>query len=154
MGNSFSKLKKKLKHRFAKSKRESGGTGAGAHGYSVDQVGPPPRAEPPVVAGGSHDRDGNGANADEQRVRSTDRPQQPDEPESVPARGSENDEERGEANIDGRVVSYSHPPMDVEVTMESGDSRDGNDPDGKKVERGYLSPSTASIPHSGTPDGM
>jgi hypothetical protein len=151
---SFSSLKKKVKRRLAGRKRESGRTGAGARGESVDPAGPPPQAEPPVVAGGHHDGDGNGANADGQQVHSTDRPQQPDEPESVPAHGSENDQERGEGDVDERVVRYSHPRPDAEMTVESGRGRDGKDPDGKKVEQAYPSLSTASIPHSGTPDRM
>ena len=126
---SVSRLKKKLKHQLTGSKRESGGTGAGVYGESVDPAGPLPQAEPPFVAGGHHDRDENVANADGWRVSPTDRPQQPDEPESVPAHGSENDQER------------------------SGRSRDADDGKGKKVERDHPSPSTASIPHSGTPGG-
>ena len=80
---SVSRLKKKLKHRVTGSKRESGRTGTGVQGESVDPAGPPPRTEPPVVAGDRHDRDGNGANAGVRQVCSTDRLQQPDEPESV-----------------------------------------------------------------------
>lgn len=125
MGNSFSRLKKGIKHRF---KRGSGRTGAGVYGKGVNPASPPPRAEPPVVAGGRHNRDGNEANAGERRVRSTDRLQRPDEPEYVPAHGSESDQER------------------------SGRDRDGNDGEGKRVERVYPSPSTALISHSGAPD--
>ena len=134
---SLSKLKKKFKQRRTGSQRESG---SDAHRESVDQAGPPPRAESPVVAGHYHDRDGNGANPDGRR------PQQPDEPESMPAHGS--------GNIDGRVVNYSHSHPDVEVTVGSGPSQDRNDPGGQEVERVYPSPSAPSIPHSGTPDSM
>ena len=148
---SFSRLKKKLKHRLTGSKREPGRTGAGEHGESINPAGPHTRAESPVVAGGRRDRGGDGANVDGRRARSTDRPQQPDEPESAPASGSENDQERREADADGRVISYSRLRPDVEVTAGSGSSRDGGDPDGK-AERVYPSPSPASIPHSETPD--
>jgi len=136
--DSVSRLKKKLKHRLTGSKREPGGTGASTHSEeSVDPAGPLPQAEPLVVAGGHHDRDGNGANVDGRRVRSTDWPQQPDELGSVPAHRSDSDQERREA--------------DIEVTTRSGNSRDGTDSDGK-TERVCPSPSIASIPHSGTSD--
>ena len=92
----LSLMKKEFKHWLTGNKHESGRTGAGARGEGVDQVGLPPRAAPPVVADDRHNRDGNGANADEQRVRSTDRPQQPDELEPVPVHGSENNQERRE----------------------------------------------------------
>jgi len=59
---------------------------------------------------------------------------------------------KGEADVDGRVVSYSYPRPDVEVTVGSGHSRDENDAGGKKVERVYPFQSNASIPQSGTPN--
>ena len=138
--SSFSKLKKKFKHRRTGSKREAGRTGSSAHVEGVDQAGPSPRAESPAVASGRQDRDGNGANTDGRRS------QQQDEPESMPTHGS--------GNVDGRVVNYSHTHPDVEVTVASGPSRDRNDLSGQEVERVYPSPPAPSIPHSGTPDSM
>jgi len=145
MRDSVSRLKKKIKHRLAGSKDKSRGTGSKADRESIDSAGPPPQAEPHVVAGSRHDSEGNEANADGRRVSSMDRPLQPDidEAESVPARGSENDQEKGEADISRREVSQ-HPG--VKVAVGSGCVRDGNDDGGQKVERGYISPSTASIP--------
>ena len=117
--DSVSRLKKKLKHRPSWSKRESG-----AHGESVDPAGPPPRAEPHIIAGGRHDLGGSGSNTDGRRVLSTDPPPQP-----------EDDQEMRKA--------------DIEIVMESGRGRDENDTDGQKVEQTHPSPSTALIPHSG-----
>ena len=108
---SVSRLKKKVKHRLTRSKRESGATGAGAHGESVDPAGPPPPTEPPIVAGGRHDQDGSGANADGRRVRSADKPQQPDEPGSVPAHGSKNNQDGKDA--DGEEAEPSPPTPSI-----------------------------------------
>jgi hypothetical protein len=74
----------------------------------------------------------------------------------MPAPRSENDREGGEADVDGKEVSERdlHPYLDVEIVVESGPGREGNDANGQKVERVYPSPSTPSIPHSGKPDGM
>lgn len=64
---SVSRLKKKIKHRLAGSKRESRGMGSGVDTENVDSAGPPPQAEPRVVTGGRHDLEGN--NDDEQSVK-------------------------------------------------------------------------------------
>jgi hypothetical protein len=135
---SFSGLKKKLKHRLTASKRKPDRTGADADGERVDSTDSFLWPEPHVVAGGGHEREGNGANAGQ--VRSTGRPPQPGEPEPVPGRGTETDQEGGEA--------------DVEVTVGSGYSREEDDTNGEKVERVYPSPSTPPIPRGGTPDSM
>lgn len=72
----------------------------------------------------------------------------------MPAPGNENDQERREADVNGRVISYSHLCSDVGVAVWSGSSQDGNSANGKKVERNYPSPSTTLVLHSGTPDSM
>ena len=74
--DSASRLKKQIRHRLAGSKRESRGTESGVHTESADPTGPLPRSGPHVEPGSCHDAP------------------QPDEPESVLARGSEDDLEK------------------------------------------------------------
>jgi hypothetical protein len=62
MRESFSRLKKKLKHPLTRSKRKPDKTGAGADGEKVDAGGSLPQLEPPVAAGGGRDQEGSGAN--------------------------------------------------------------------------------------------
>jgi len=146
----FSRLKKKLKERPTGSDFESQRKESGVHRENIDSVHSPPRAEPCVVAGGRHDREGNRTNTDRRRIRSVDLISQPDELESMPAHGSENDREKREAGVDGRAVGqrYSQLLPDVEVVVGSG-RREGSDPSGWKVERTYPSPSAALTPHNG-----
>ena len=68
MGNSFSKLKKNIKRRFARSKRNVDRPGAGGRGERVDASGSLPRPEPPVVTGGNRKQEGIGSNADNETV--------------------------------------------------------------------------------------
>jgi hypothetical protein len=155
MRGSFSRLRKKLKHPLAKSKRKQDRTEADASGERVDATGSLPRPEPHAVTGGDRDQEGGGANVVEGQVFSADRSLQPDEPEPVPGGESENNQE-GEADIDGREVRrmYSHPRPDVEVEVGGGLHRELNTADGEKSERVHLSPSTPSLVSSGKPDGM
>jgi len=141
MRNSFSRMKKKIKHRLVESKRKSDRAGSDASGERADSSGPLPRQEPRVAVGGGHDRGGNGTDADGRQVRSTDRA-----PESVPAGGSDNDQERGQADVDGREVSQRSSRLDPDVAVGIGCSRE--------VEEVRPSPSTPPIPHSGRPDSM
>jgi hypothetical protein len=53
--DSFSRLKKKLKHPLTRSKRKLDSSGADAGGEGVDTIGYLPQLEP-------HDREGSGAN--------------------------------------------------------------------------------------------
>ena len=143
MRGSFSRLKKKLKHPLAKSKRKQDRTEEDASGERVDATGSLPRPEPHVVTGGNRDQEGGGANVVEGQVFSADRSLQPDEPEPVP--GGESENNQGGADIDGR---------DVEIEVGSGVHRERNVADGEKSERVHLSPSTPSLVRSGKPDGM
>ena len=131
--DSFSRLKKKVKRQLGGSKREPRGTGSRAQTDSVDSAGPPTQAESHVLAGGRHKQEGT---------------PQPDEPESVPARGGEDGQE---IDVGGKDVGQR---PEAEVTVEGERGRDENDAGGKKVERAQLSSSTASIPHSGKPESM
>ena len=111
-----------------------------------------PGAEPHVVAGGSHDRERVRANAYGGQVISTVQLPQLGEPGSALARGSVNDQERREADIDEGEVKQAHSHLDsvdVEVGEGSGPAK-RKDIDGEKVERAYLSPS--SISRDGKPD--
>ena len=136
----LSKLKKKLKPRQPGNKRKPERTGTDAGGERVDSTDSLPRPEPHLLSGGDRDQEGSGANVVGGHVFSTNRPSQPDEPEPVPVRGSEDDREGGEVDVD------AHP--DVEAEGE------GNGVGGKKVEQVYPSPSTPSLVCGGRPDGM
>jgi len=123
--NPFSGLKKRIKHRLGKSKRNPDGIGANAGGERIDSTSSLQHLEPHVVAGESHDQ----VNTVGERVFSTDRPQ-PDEPESAPTHGSENGQEAEAIPRDPR------PHSDSEVGVGSGSSReverfplDGGGPD-------------------------
>lgn len=73
---------------------------------------------------------------------------QPEGPESVPARGSRDGGQDGEAEVrDGGGASqrYLEPHLDVEVAVRSGHSGE--------LEAIRPSPSTPSISHGGKPDG-
>lgn len=149
----FSKLKKKFKHRLTGRKSKSNKTAADTGGSNSTSL--RPSSDSRVVAGDGQDREGGETNADGSQVLSTNRPPQPDEPESVPARGSENDQERREADIDGSEVNQTHSLLDpdVEVAVGSEPGREGKTMDEEKVEQVYPSPSPTSIPHGGKPDG-
>ena len=152
--NVFSRLKKKTKHLLTERKRKAGRTGADASGESVHSEGSLPRPEPRVVAGGSHDQDSSGANADGRQAHPTDRPPPPGKPESVPVRGSENDQQGGEGDVDeGEGVQSRglRPRQDPEATVESGVSQGGNEAGETEVEGVESAPIPAC---SGQPDSM
>jgi len=144
--NSFSKLKKKVKH--LGSKQKPGKTGA-----DVDPENPLPQPESHVVA---DDGEGNGADGDGQLTGPIDQPPQSDKPELVPANGSENDKGGGEADIDGRRVNsmYSHLHSDVEVGAGIVPCRDGNEADGEEGGQSNSHSSPPSISRGGEPDGV
>jgi len=127
LGDSFSKLKKKVKRRLAGKKRKLDGKEAGADGEIAGSTSLLLQQEPHVVAG---DGEGSGANADGRQLCSTVPPLQPDEPAPVPVSGSENDQGEGAVDVDGREVSQNYPPLhsDIGVVMGSGPGR-GDDID-------------------------
>ena len=151
---SFSRLKKKLKHPMAGRKRKPDGIAIDAGGEGVDPAGSLPRQEPHVVADGGHNREGEGSNSDRRQIRLTDRPPLPDEPESTSARG--NDQEEGEADVNRGEASqvYSHSHSGVEVVVESEPSREGNDVDGENTERDCPPPPAPPIPRGEKPDSV
>ena len=144
MRDSFSKLKKKIKHKITGRQRKQDRTGPDAHGERADPTGSLPRPEPRVAASDGHDRDGNGTDAGGRQIRSTDRAPQL---ESLPAGGSDNDRQRGEVDVHGTEVSQrsSRLDSDAEVAVTVGSRRS------RELERVYPSSST-SVPHSGNPD--
>ena len=153
--DSFSRLKKKVKHQLTGSKPKPEKTGADVGGSRLDPTGSHLGSEPHFVASGGHDQEGRGANVDEGQITSTIQLPQPDEPNSVPTPGSANDEERGEADVDGRGIEQTHSQslsLDVGVTVGSEPS-EGKDIDGEKVERVDPSPPTASM-YGDKPDSM
>ena len=148
--DSFSQLKKKVKHRLTGKKFKPNETGADV---GVDSTGSLSGAEPRVVAGGSHDKEGEGANVGGGQAISTARPQQ-DEPGSESGRGSGNDQGRKGADISGREVNETHSHLhSVDVgAVEGSGPAEGKDTDGENVGRlVYPSPSTALVPHDGKP---
>jgi len=149
--NSLSRLKKKVKRIGGKRKPDR--TGADADGESIDPANSLPQSVSHVVAG---DGGGNGSDADGQQACSTDRPPQPNEPESVPTSGGENGRGGGDAGVDRGEVSlmYSHSHPDVEVGAGSGPGREEDGADEEGDEQFYSCSSTPSTPRIGEPDGM
>jgi len=143
--DSLSKMKKKFKHRLTGRKRKPDGTGANPGGEGADSTSSLPQPEPHVVAGESHKREGDRDNTAGERAFSTDR-SQPDGPESVSVRRSDDDQEGGEADADEGEAGHrhSHPRPDVEVMVGSGRS--------EGLEELYPSPSTPSISRAGELD--
>ena len=151
--DSFSKLKKKVKHRLTGRKPKPNETGADVGGERVDSTGSRPESEPHVVAGGSHDQGGKEPDAEGGQVLSTIRLPQSDELGSMLASESVNNRGRRGADVDGGEVEqvYSHLHSDVEV-VEGSEPVEGRDIDEEKVERVDPSPSTTSIPHDRKPN--
>ena len=142
---SFSRLKKKVKHRLAGSAPKQKNTGANVGGESVDSTGSRPTPEPHVVAGG-YDQEGKEPNADGgQGLPMTQLPQL-DESGFVSAFESVNDQERGEADTGEGGVEEPHS------VTEGSEHTERKDIDGEKLEQVYPSPSTASIPYNGKSD--
>jgi len=110
--DSFSGMKKKLKHRLTGRKRKPDGTAANPDGETSFL----PQPEHHAVEGESHGREEDGADVAGERVFLMDRPPQP---ESVSVREGDNGQGGEAADIDGGEVSqrYSHPHPDVEVAV-------------------------------------
>jgi len=150
-GDSFSKLKKKVKHRLTERKHKSGRKEADADGEVIDPAGSLLRPEPHVVAGGGG---GSGGDADERQTCLTDPSPQQGKPEPVPAGGSENNKGEGGVDVCGREVSQglSHLHLDVRI-VGRGHDQVGDDTDGEEGEQFHSCSSTASTLRSEEPDG-
>lgn len=140
--SSYSGLKKKIKHKLTGAKHKPGGKGVDTGGERGDSPGSLLRSEPRIIAGGGHSGEEDRTKVDGRRVRSTNRPPQSDEPESVPARGSDKDQ-------GGVSQVYSYLRADA---VGGGLGREWGDADGKKIEQVHPSPSTPWIPRGGEPD--
>ena len=103
--SSYSGLKKKIKHKLTGAKHKPGGEGVDTGGERGDSPGSLLRSEPRIIVGGGHSGEEDRTKVDGRRVRSTNRPPQSDEPESVPARGL--GREWGDA--DGKKIEQVHP---------------------------------------------
>jgi len=140
--DSFSRLKEKLEFKSRGRKHKPDGTGFGTDGEGVDPAGslPPP---PYRVAGGS--------NVGGRQDRLMDRLPQPSRPESAL-----NDQEGREADADEWKVGrrHSNPRQDVEVAVDGGPGREGDDTGMGEVERGHPTPPIPSILPRGETDGM
>jgi len=141
---SLSKTKKKLKQRLTGRKHKPDGTEVNPGEERTDSTSSLPQPEPHIVADETHGREEDRTDAPGERVVSTGRPPQLDGPESVPARGSDNGQERGDADIDGGGQKDSHPRPGVEVAVGSGNSGE--------LEVVYPSLSTPSISRDVEPD--
>jgi len=139
-------MKKKFKHRMTGRKRQPDGTGTNPGGEGADPTSSLPQPGSHLMVGESYDREEDKANAAGEQVFSTGRLPQPDGPESVPARGSDNDQEAWNADVDGGGGSqkHSHPRSDVKVSIGSGPR--------EELEGAHPSPSTPSISHGGKLD--
>ena len=131
--DSFSRLKKKIKHPLKGRNPKPGRTEVDASGGRLDPTGSPPRPEPHIEAGGSHDQEDERSSANGLQFRLP----QPDHPEPALASTDENDQGEEETR--------------VEVAVGSGPSGEGIRADGENAERACPSPSTPSIPHIGKP---
>jgi len=133
---SLSKTKEKLKQRLTGRKRRPGETEANPTEERADSTTSPPQPELHVVADENRDQERDRADAAEEPASSTDRLPQPDGPESVLARGNDNGQEGGDADVDGGEASQKdlHPHPDVGVAV--GGVRSG------ELEGVHPSPST------------
>ena len=75
---------------------------------------------------------------------------------SVPAHGSEGDQEGGDVNFDRTEASQVHPHLhsEVEVGAGSGPSGEGDGVDGEKVKQVDPSPFAPPPSHDEESDGM
>ena len=135
--DSFSKMKKDLKHRLKGRKYKPDRTGVNAAGETVDSSDSLLRPDSRILARGD-DGEGSRTSTEGQQVRSRDRSPQP---EPMPAGGSGND-----GGVDGKETSQRHSGLDPEVEVAVGSGP------GREVERAHPSPSTPSIPPTGEPD--
>ena len=110
--DSFSRLKKKVKHKLTGKKPKPKKAEIDAGGESAGSTSSRPASEARIIVGGSHDQGGKGPNAGGGQVLSTIRLPQPDEPGSTPASG----------NVDDSVV----PVTDFDVVIVSPISSHGN----------------------------
>ena len=137
---SFSRLKKGIKHRMKGRKNKPDRKRVDAAGERVDSPGSFLRPESRIATSGD---DGEGS-TDVRQVRSRDRSPQP---EPVLAGGSDNHQQGREADVDGKEVGQmdSRPDQGVEVAVGSRPSQE--------VEQVYPSQSAPSIPPGG-PDSV
>ena len=153
---SFSRLKKKVKDKVSKSKRKPDKTGDDSGRERADQAGSLSRSIPHIVTDGSLDEGDSGSDRDGRQVRSTNRTPTPEVPESVPARGGDDDQEgegEGGGVEEGQVSQgYSHLLSDLEIAAGSGPGQGGNGADEEKVGQAHPSPSAPSNTQSGKSD--
>ena len=144
--DSFSRLKKKVKHLGNKHKPDR--TGAAAGGENADPANPPPR---PMSHTATDNGRGNEARTDGHQAHSTDQPPHQDEQGPVPAGSSENGPGEGGVGVDGEEVGQMdlHPHSDVEVGAGSESGRDEGVADGGQY--GQFDP--ASTPCNREPNG-
>jgi len=148
----FSGLKKKLKHRLAGGRHEPGGIGAEASGESVDSIGSFPQPIGPehhVIGKGEYDRPQSGkmADADKERVDSTDPALRSDDYGLAPVSEGQHDGKGVEAAIEGGGISEGELYLGsgVKHMIKSGPSQGGNSAGREKASRVDPLPSTPSM---------
>ena len=129
--NSFSKVKKKVKHQLTGRKHKPARNEAGTDGEIDGSTSSLPRPDPHVVA---DDGEGSGANPDGRQACSTVLPPQLDEP--GPAGESENGQGEGGVDVDGREVSQSYPHLHFDVGVAIGSGPGRGDDAGEEERRG------------------
>ena len=141
--DSFSRLKKSLKHRLRGRKHKPDRTGVNATGERVHSSGSLLRPDSRIAASGEGGGGESRTSTDGQQARSRDRSPQP---EPMPAGGTNNDGQKRKAGVDGKEADQKHSGLDpeTEATVGSGP--------GREVEPVHPSPSAPSIPSTGKPD--
>ena len=137
---SFSRLKKDVKHRMKGRKNKPDRKRVDAAGERVDSSGSLLRPESRIAASGD---DGEGS-SDGRQVRSRDRSPQP---EPILAGGSDNDRQGRETDVDGKGVGQMGSRLDPGVRVAVGGRPS------QEVEQVYPSPNAPSIPPGG-PDSV
>ena len=138
--DSFSRIKKDVKHRLRGKKYKPDRTGVSAAGETVGRPGSHLQPESCIAAGGD---DGEGS-TDGREVRSRDRSPQP---EPTPAGGSDYGRQRRETDVAEEEVGQTHSRLDPDVKIAAGSGP------GQEVEQVYPPPSTLPIPSGGKPNG-
>ena len=135
---SFSRLKKKLKH--PGTGRRSDRARADPGRETVDPASSLSRQLPHVVEGDDYHQEDR-TYMERQRIRTTGAPPPPDVLQPAPARGNVHKEGGGEGPGVGRGEAgqkYLHPHSDIGVVMESGPGREGGGADGEKDRKSVV----------------
>ena len=113
--NSFSKMKKDLRHRLGGKKHAPDRVGADTAGESDSLPASLSRQDPRVIAG-SHDDEGSRISADLAQAHSGDRSQ----PKPIPADGDHDDPQGRKVDVEEKDVRQRHSRLDPDVEGAAG----------------------------------